>query len=133
MADQVPLVSYLVLGDEPHLEANACSACGALSFERRNACPKCGSDAGFTKQRVASTGVVSSFTIVNRAAPGVKVPFVSATVRLDGGGAVTANVVDTEPDPEHVHLGMKVQLTTFVVGTDDNGTEAVAFGFAPAA
>jgi uncharacterized OB-fold protein len=133
MADQVPLVSYLVLGDEPHLEANACSACGALSFERRNACPKCGSDVGFAKQRVASTGVVSSFTIVNRAAPGVKVPFVSATVRLDGGGAVTANVVDTEPDPEHVQLGMKVKLTTFVVGTDDNGTEAVAFGFAPAA
>jgi uncharacterized OB-fold protein len=133
MAEQVPLVSYLVLGDDPHLEANACTACGALSFERRNACPKCGSDAGFTKQRVAGTGVVSSFTIVSRAAPGVKVPFVSAMVRLDGGGAVTANVVDTEPDPEHVQLGMKVKLTTFVVGADDNGTEAVAFGFAPAA
>lgn len=133
MAEQVPLVSYLVLGDEPHLEAHVCSSCGARSFERRNACPKCGSDAGFTKERVADTGVVSSFTIVSRAAPGVKVPFVSATVRLDGGGAVTANVVDTEPDPEHIQLGMKVKLTTFVVGTDDNGTEAVAFGFAPAA
>lgn len=133
MAEQVPLVSYLVLGDDPHLEANVCSSCGARSFERRNACPKCGSDAGFSKQRVSTTGVVSSFTIVSRAAPGVKVPFVSATVRLDGGGAVTANVVDTEADPEHIQLGMKVKLTTFVVGTDDNGTEAVAFGFAPAA
>ena len=45
MAEQVPLVSYLVLGDDPHLEANACDACGALSLERRNACPKCGSSA----------------------------------------------------------------------------------------
>ena len=44
----------------------------------------------------------------------------------------TANVVDTEPDPEHVSLGMPVTLTTFVVGTDDDGTEAVAFGYAPA-
>lgn len=133
MAEQVPLVSYLVLGDDPHLEANACSACGALSLERRNACPRCGSDAGFSKQRLGDTGVVTSFTIVQRAAPGVKAPFVSATIKLDGGGVVTANVVDTEPDAEHVALGMKVKLTTFVVGTDDNGTEAVAFGYAPAA
>ena len=56
----------------------------------------------------------------------------SATVALDGGGAVTANIVDTEPDPEHISLGMPVKLTTFVVDADDNGVEAVAFGFAPA-
>ena len=134
MAAQVPLVSYLVLDDGgPHLQAHACKACGALTLERRNACPKCGSAEGFDVSRLADTGVVTSFTIVQRAAPGVKAPFVSATVALDGGGAVTANIVDTEPDPEHVSLGMKVALTTFVVGTDDNGTEAVAFGYAPAA
>ena len=134
MAAQVPLVSYLVLDDAgPHLSAHTCTACGALSLERRNACPKCGSADGFVDTRLADTGVITSFTIVQRAAPGVKAPFISATVALDGGGAVTANIVDTEPDPEHVALGMKVTLTTFVVGTDDNGTEAVAFGYAPAA
>jgi uncharacterized protein len=134
MTAQVPLVSYLVLDDGvPYLRAHACVACGALSLERRNACPKCGSAQGFADQRLADTGVVTSFTIVQRAAPGVKAPFVSATVALDNGGAVTANVVDTEPDPEHVSLGMRVKLTTFVIGADDNGTEAVAFGFAPAA
>jgi hypothetical protein len=31
-----------------------------------------------------------------------------------------------------VQLGMPVKLTTFVAGTDDDGTEAVAFGFEPA-
>ena len=41
------------------------------------------------------------------------------------------NLVDIEPDPEQVKLGMKVKLKTFVAGTDDDGTEAVAFGFAP--
>jgi uncharacterized protein len=35
---QMPVVDYLVLGDEPHLEANACTSCGALFFDRRNAC-----------------------------------------------------------------------------------------------
>ena len=53
-------------------------------------------------------------------------------VDLDGGGDVKANVVNVEPDPEHVKLGMKVRLTTFVAGTDDEGTEAVVFGFEPA-
>lgn len=39
--------------------------------------------------------------------------------------------MNTPPDPEHVRLGMRVRLTTFVAGTDDEGTEAVAFGFEP--
>lgn len=133
MGSQIPLVSYLVLNEgAPHLQAAVCNECGAMSLERRNACPKCGSAKGFGTKSLADTGVVTSFTIVQRAAPGVKAPFVSATVALDGGGAVTANIVDTEPDPEHISLGMPVKLTTFVVDADDNGVEAVAFGFAPA-
>ena len=51
---------------------------------------------------------------------------------LDGGGSVKGNVVNVPPDPEHVKLGMRVRLTTFPVGTDDDGTEAIAFGFEPA-
>ena len=69
--------------------------------------------------------------LVERAAPGVKTPFVSAVIDLDDGARVQANVVDCDPDPDHVSLGMKVKLTTYVVGADDNGVEAVAFGFAP--
>jgi hypothetical protein len=30
-----------------------------------------------------------------------------------------------------VKLGMKVKLATYVVGNDDNGTEAIGFGFEP--
>jgi uncharacterized OB-fold protein len=133
MSARIPLVSYLALDDgEPHLVANVCDACGAQYLDRRNACARCGATA-FSTAPLHNTGVVTSFTIVHRAAPGVKTPFVSATVALDGGGVVTANVVDTEPDPDHVRLGMPVKLVTFVAGTDDDGTEAVAFGFAPAA
>ena len=42
MAQQIPLVDYLVLGDDPHLVANECTACGARFFDRRNACASCG-------------------------------------------------------------------------------------------
>jgi hypothetical protein len=36
-----------------------------------------------------------------------------------------------EPDPEHVQFGMKVRLTTTVAGVDDDGTEAIQFGYEP--
>jgi uncharacterized OB-fold protein len=129
MAQQIPLVDYLVLGDEPHLVANECSGCGARYFDRRNACASC-EGTEFSKVPVATTGEVKAFTIVAFAAPGVPVPYVAALVDCEGT-SVRANVINTPADPEHVTLGMKVRLATEVIGTDDNGTEAVGFGFEP--
>lgn len=130
MAQQVPLVDYLVLGDDPHLVAKECAACGARFFDRRNACAACGSDAGFKDVEVAREGQLQSFTIVTFAAPGVPVPFVAGVVDCDGT-PVRGNVVNVEASPEHVKLGMKVRLTTVPVGVDSAGTEAVGFGFEP--
>jgi uncharacterized protein len=127
---QVPLVDYLVLGDSPHLVANQCTSCGARYFDRRNACASC-FGTSFEKVDVATEGIVRAFTIVTFAAPGVQVPFVSATIDC-GGTSVRGNLVDVEADPAHVTLGMPVKLTTYSMGPDDNGTEAIAFGFAPA-
>ena len=128
MSGQVPYVSYLTIGDDPHLTAQECAACGALFFDRRNACAKCGGTE-FGPRRLGADGVLRAFTIVHRASPGVAVPYVSGVVDLEGGGVVKANVVGVDPDPEHVRLGMKLTLTTFSVGTDLEGTEAISFGF----
>ncbi len=129
MSTSVPIVDYLVLGDQPHLVANECTACGARFFDRRNACANC-SGLEFTKADIATEGEVTSFTIVTFAAPGVPVPFVSATVNA-GGTTVRTNIINVEASPEHVTLGMKVRLATYVLGTDDNGTEAIGFGYEP--
>jgi uncharacterized OB-fold protein len=132
MGAQVPIVDYLVLGDGgPRLVAQECDGCGALFFGRRNACAHC-AGRSFHGRELATTGVVRSFAIVHQAAPGVPVPYVSTVVDLDGGGDVKANIVGVDPDPANVSLGMGVRLTTFVAGVDDDGTEAVAFGFEPA-
>jgi uncharacterized protein len=132
MGKQVPIVDYLVLDDgAPHLVANRCDTCGALYFDRRNACAKC-SGRSFSKERLADDGKVRSFTIVHRAAPGVPTPYVSAIVDLSGGGVVKANVLNVEPSPDHVRFGMDVRLTTTVAGVDDEGTEAIQFGYEPA-
>ena len=99
MANQIPLVDYLALGDAPHLTANECTACGARFFDRRNACASC-SGTEFHTVDIETGGEVKAFTII-------------------------------DPTPEHVALGMKVHLATYTIGTDDNGTEAIGFGFAP--
>ncbi len=129
MGTAVPLVDYLVLGDDPHLEANQCVDCGARYFDRRNACASCGGTT-FEKAAIATDGEVRAFTIVSMAAPGIPVPFVAAVIDCDGT-SVRGNIINTEPDPDHVHLGMKVKLATYSIGTDDNGTEAIGYGFEP--
>jgi uncharacterized OB-fold protein len=129
VAAQIPLVDYLVLGDEPHLVAHECTSCGARFFDRRNACASC-SGTSFKDVSVATTGEVRAFTIVAFAAPGVPVPFVAAVVDCDGT-SVRGNLVNVPADPEHVELGMKVRLTTVPIGTDEQGTEAIGYGFEP--
>jgi uncharacterized protein len=131
MPGQVPYVGYLNLGDDAHLVANECESCGALFFDRRNACANCGR-CGFRPRPLANEGVLRAFTIVHRASPDVTVPYVSGIVDLDGGGVVKANIVGIDPDPASVTLGMKVTLTTFPIGADAQGTEAVSFGYQPA-
>ena len=129
MATQIPLVDYLVLGDHPHLVAHECTSCGARYFDRRNACASCGRTE-FATVTLPTEGEVRAFTIVAFAAPGIPTPFVAAMVDC-GGTSVRANLINVPADPEHVSLGMQVRLATEVVGTDDEGTEAIGFGFEP--
>ena len=127
---QIPLVDYLALGDTPHLVANECTSCGARFFDRRNACASC-FNTEFKRSKIANEGILRSFTIVTFAAPGVPVPFVAGIVDCDGT-SVRANVINVDATPEKVTLGMKVRLATYSLGTDDNGTEAIGFGYEPA-
>ena len=129
MANQIPLVDYLVLGDDPHLVAHECTACGARFFDRRNACASCFATE-FRGVPIGTHGEVRSFTIVTFAAPGVPVPFVAAVIDCDGT-SVRGNLINVEPDPDHVALGMKVRLATYSLGTDDDNVEAIGYGFEP--
>ena len=132
MSSQIPIVDYLVLDDgTPHLVAHECTSCGAHYFDRRNACARC-SGTEFRTADVPTEGVLRTFTIVAFAAPGIPVPFVAGVIDC-GGTSVRANVINVDADPEHVTLGMKVRLATYSLGTDEAGTEAVGFGFEPAA
>jgi len=131
MAEQIPLVDYLVLDDgEPHLVAQECASCGARFFDRRNACAKCFA-ADFSTVPIATEGQVRAFTIVAFAGPGIPTPFVACVVDC-GGTQVRANLTNIDPDPGHVHSGMKVRLATYSLGHDSEGAEAIGFAFEPA-
>jgi uncharacterized OB-fold protein len=131
MAQQIPVVNYLVLGDDPHLVAQECETCGARYFGRRNACASC-SGTTFRERRLADEGTLRTFTIVTRSAPGIAVPYVAGVIDCDGT-PVRANVVNVDAHPDAIELGMKVRLTTFAIGTDDAGVEGIGFGYEPAA
>jgi uncharacterized protein len=129
VGQRIAQVDYLVLGNEPHLVAHECIGCGARYFDRRNACAGCfGTE--FAPVDVATTGEVRTFTIVSLAAPGIPVPFVAAVVDCDGT-SVRGNLINVEPDADHVATGMNVRLATYSMGLDEAGTEAVGFGFEP--
>jgi uncharacterized protein len=129
VSKSVPIVDYLVLDDKPHLVAQQCQHCAARFFDHRDACASCfGAD--FAAVRVSITGTLETFTIVTVSAPGVDVPFVAGVVDCQGT-SVRANIVNVAPTAEAVQLGMLLQLTTFGIGTDDDGTEAIGFGFEP--
>ncbi|MCY3785187.1 MAG: OB-fold domain-containing protein [bacterium] len=131
-AERIPLVAYLVLEPEPHLVAQKCETCGARFFDRRNGCGSCGGRS-FEPAPVATAGHLRAYSIVHRAAPGVAVPFVSAIVEAADGTTVRANLVEVPADPAAIRLGMPLRLVTYPVGADSEGTECIAFGFAPAA
>ncbi|MCG3776529.1 MAG: hypothetical protein JW395_3388 [Nitrospira sp.] len=129
MTKTIPLVDYLSLGDRSFLSAQECKTCRARFFDRRNACASC-SGQEFITVEIPQVGEVVAFSIVFVAAPDVKVPFVPAIINC-GGTSVRGNIVNVSPDPENISVGMKVRLTTFVVGSDDEGTSAIGYGFEP--
>ncbi|WP_246427241.1 Zn-ribbon domain-containing OB-fold protein [Sphingopyxis panaciterrulae] len=111
-ATERPVAPYTELDENgaPYLLGSRCGACGQTHLGRFENCPKCGARNAMDVVRLASHGTLYNYTIVHRSLPGVKVPFVSATVDLDGGGTVRGNLIDIVPDPSHVKFGMPVDV-----------------------
>jgi uncharacterized protein len=127
-------VPHLKLGeaDSPYLEGLRCSACNAVFIGARDMCSQCLSD-DLTPFRMSDTGRLYNWTIVYRNFPGIKVPFVSAIVDLDGGGTIKGNLVDIEPDPSMIKFDMAVKMVYRPVeATDAEGNLYISYFFVPA-
>ena len=133
VANRIPLVDYLVLGDEPAPRGQRVHAAAApgSSTAATPAPSCCGTDVphGRRGHRRARCGPSRSWPSPPPASRCRSWPR-SSTATAPACGATSST---SSPTPSTSSLGMKVRLATYPVGTDDEGTEAIGFGFEPPA
>jgi len=129
-----PVVSYLKLpdGGDPYLEGQKCGGCGAIFLGERGTCSSCGASDRLEPTRLSNQGELYVYSIVHRSFPGIEVPYVSAIVDLDGGGTVKGNLIDVEPEPEKIRMGMPVKVVYKIAPRKDaEGNEYMTYYFKP--
>jgi uncharacterized OB-fold protein len=131
----LPVVEWLKLpdGGDPYLDGHKCQSCSAVYLGERAVCSKCGARGKIKAEKLANTGTLYVYSIVHRSFPGIEVPYVSAIVDLDGGGTVKGNLINIDPDPEKIELGMPVEVVyKDALGRKDReGNAYVSYFFQP--
>jgi uncharacterized OB-fold protein len=133
----LPVVDFLKLpdGGEPYLEGQKCKECGAIFIGARAHCSKCGARDSMHATHLSNRGSLYVFSIVYRSFPGVEVPYVSAVVDLEGGGTLKGNLINVDPTPEKIEIGMPVEVVfKDALGRKDReGNSYVSYFFQPRA
>ena len=130
----LPVVDYLKIpaSGDPYLEAQRCKSCSAIFLSERATCASCGTSDSFDAFRLSNQGTLHVYSIIHRSFPGIETPYVSAVVDLEGGGTVKSNLINVEPDPEHVIMGMPVEVIYQIAPRKDKeGNEYMTFYFQP--
>lgn len=103
------------------LQAFRCLSCGAVMMDQPMACRACTSRTPPEAFTVGGRGRLVTWSTVLRSFPGVKTPFVSAIVDLEGGLTVKGTIRDVDPDA--IRVGLPVTLVF-----DDAGGARTADG-----
>ena len=97
---------------EHELWLRNCQSCSKAYFYPRDICPNCyGRDTSWVK--ASGKGSLYTFGIVHQIPrPNYKgpVPFVVAIVQLDEGPLFPTNLININPDPETIKIGMPVEV-----------------------
>ena len=97
---------------EGELWLRHCRACDSTYFYPRDICPECFSrDTDWVQS--SGKGIVHTFAIVHRGPTPPfrdRSPYVPAIVELEGGARMPTNLVEVEPDPEVIKVGMAVEV-----------------------
>lgn len=128
----IPYLKGVKEGD-PHLAGNKCKACGAVFLDERTVCAACSARDQIEPVRLSDKGTLHVYSIVHRSFPGIKTPFISAVVDLEGGGAVKGNLINVDPEPDKIEMGMPVEVVYEVAPVKDrDGNEYMTYYFQPA-
>ena len=89
-----------------------CRSCDRTYFYPRDICPLCFSrDTDWVQTN--GKGTLYAFSIVHRGPTPPfrdKAPYVTAVVELEGGARMPTNLVEVEPDPAAVKIGMSLEV-----------------------
>ncbi len=110
------------------LRIQQCRDCRRHYFYPRPFCPRCHSQ-NVEWTTVSGRGTLETFVINHRPMRGFEdeTPYVIAVVTLDEGPRMMTNLINVEPDPEHVQTDMAVEIVY-----DDVTDEVTLAKFQPA-
>jgi uncharacterized OB-fold protein len=93
------------------LRIQQCQDCNEHYFYPRSFCPHCHSR-NVEWTTASGKGTVETFVINQRAYGGFEneTPYVIAVISLEEGPRLMTNLVNVEPDPEHVSVDMPVEI-----------------------
>jgi uncharacterized OB-fold protein len=129
-----PVVPFLKIPDrgDPYLEGQQCSDCEAIFVDPRAICSSCGARDRLKTKRLSNRGELYVYSIIHRSFPGIPTPYVSAIVDLEGGGTVKGNLVNIDPVPDKIQMGMPVEVIYDVAPRKDaEGNEYLTYYFQP--
>ena len=130
----LPVVPFLKIPDsgDPFLEGQKCKECGAIFLGERDNCSSCSARGSLQAVQLSTQGELYVDSIVHRSFPGIEVPYVSAVVDLEGGGTVKGNLINVEPDPEKISMGMPIEVIYKTAPQKDaEGNEYLTYYFQP--
>jgi uncharacterized OB-fold protein len=107
------------------IEGGRCPSCGDVYVPPHERCPACGS-MPMTTVAVASTGTVTSFTVVHVPVAGfdAEVPFAWARILLDGADVPVPHVIG-EADLDRVVVGQRVEAVWAAADARSPSWEAI--------
>ena len=94
------------------LRIQRCLSCEKAVFYPRAICSHCGSRK-LEWIKCSGRGTLHAFTIAHRGTPAAfrgSTPYVVAMVDLEEGARLMTNLVDVEPSPDTVKIGMPVEV-----------------------
>ena len=98
----------------------------------RSVCAKCCARGQMQTVRLQTTGHVHTYSIVHRSFPGIKTPFISATIALDGGGNLQGTLRDVAVNTPEPLFRMAVELHFEETGQRaSDGSAYLAYYFSP--
>jgi uncharacterized OB-fold protein len=116
-----------------YLIGNRCHCCGVTFFPGREFCSACYRSSDLEDVRLDTTGTLYTFTIVSRARPDIKTPYMVGYIDLEKNG-VRIFAPITGCRPEDLKIGMQMELVFGKMNRipkDESDRNEVTYQFRP--